>query len=392
MSTRCRVRIAPAQCRAFEAAFETRSGLACAGGGLYGRGQPVPIEDRPEAPMNRPLCLVINPSARNGRVVAELPAIARALAAGGAAFRLCESTSLEHAKALATRAAAGGEIVVAVGGDGLVGALAGALARAGNEAGAGTEAEAGTKAGAGAGTEAGARAGRVLGLIPAGRGNDTARMLGIPADPVRAARNLLEGRARPVDLIGVRAADGAEQIVAGSVYMGVPSEGGEIANASRLTRGPTGYLLAGVRALLAWQPATFTVRVDGRAAAGTAATGEDAGGLPGFCVVVANSAFLAAGRKAVPAADVTDGLLDVLMVRQAHKATFARVMLRAGKGTHVTMRQVITDRGATVTLSASRAMAAAADGETLPCASPLGAGCALHIRALPAAIRVISPT
>jgi diacylglycerol kinase (ATP) len=311
--------------------------------------------------MSRPLCLVINPSARNGRVTRDLPAIARALTAAGAAFRLCESTSLEHAKALAARAAAGGEIVVAVGGDGLVGALAGAVAGAGAD--------------------------RVLGVIPAGRGNDTARMLGIPASPASAARNLLEGRARPVDLIGVRAA-GAEQIVAGSVYMGVPSEGGEIANASRLARGPSGYLLAGVRALLAWQPATFTVRVDGRPAAGT----DAAGALPGFCVVVANSAYLAAGRKAVPAADVTDGLLDVLMVRQARKVTFARVMLRAGNGTHVQLRQVSTDRGAAVCLSADRAMTAAADGETLPCASPLAAGCGLHIRALPAAVRVISPT
>jgi diacylglycerol kinase (ATP) len=315
--------------------------------------------------MTRPLCLVINPSARNGRVLRDLPAIASALTAAGATFRLCQSSSLEHAMALATQAAADEEAVVAVGGDGLTGALAGAVARTG--------------------------AGGVLGLIPAGRGNDTARMLGIPANPAAAARNLLVGHPRPVDLIGVRAADGAERIVAGSVYMGVPSEGGEIANASRLTRGPTGYLIAGARALLGWQHATFTVQVDGRAAAGTTTTGSVAGELPGFCVVVANSAYLAAGRKAAPAADITDGLLDVIMVRQAHPLAFARVMLKASNGTHVQLSQVSTDRGVSISLSANRAMPAAADGETLACAAPLAAGTALHIRALPAAIQVIAP-
>jgi diacylglycerol kinase (ATP) len=315
--------------------------------------------------MTRPLCLVINPSARNGRVQRDLPVIAAALTAAGATFRLCQSTSLEHAKALATQAAADQETVVAVGGDGLTGALAGAVAGTG--------------------------AGGVLGLIPAGRGNDTARMLGIPANPADAARNLLAGQARPVDLIGVRAGDGPECIVAGSVYMGVPSEGGEIANASRLTRGPSGYLIAGVRALLGWQHATFTVRVDGKAAAGTAAAGTAAGELPGFCVVVANSAYLAAGKKAAPAADMTDGLLDVIMVRQARKLTFAWIMLKASNGTHVQLSKVITDRGASVSLSADRAMPAAADGETLPFASPLAAATELHIRALPAAVHVITP-
>ena len=315
--------------------------------------------------MTRPLCLVINPSARNGRVLRDLPVIAGVLTTAGATFRLCESTSLEHAKALATQGAAQGEAVVAVGGDGLTGALAGAVAAAG--------------------------AGGVLGLIPAGRGNDTARMLGIPADPAGAARNLLAGRARPVDLIGVRAADGAEAIVAGSVYLGVPSEGGEIANASRLTRGPAGYLLAGLRALVAWQPATFTVRVDGKAAAGTAVTGSAAGEMPGFCVVVANSAYLAAGKKAAPAADMTDGLLNVIMVRRARKVTFAWVMLKAGQGTHVQLSQVTTDQGASVSVTVDRAMPAAADGETLPFASPLAAGTTLHIRVLPAAVAVIAP-
>lgn len=304
--------------------------------------------------MSYPFCLVVNPAASRGRGTRRLPAVLGVLADGRAAVRVCETTSLSHAADLAAQATGRGETVVAMGGDGLVGTLAGAVSRAGG----------------------------VLGIIPAGRGNDFAHMLGIPARPVEAAGVLLDGQPRPVDLIGVRSGEGPEHIVAGSVYLGVPSEGGEIANRSWWAAGPIGYQVAGVRALLGWRPATFTVE--------SGVTGGTPS-FPGFCVIVANSVYLAAGKKAAPAADIGDGLLDVIMVRYGGKMSFVRVMLKAGKGTHVRMDQVSTHRSATVTVSADRAMPAAADGETLACASPLGAGSPLRIRALPGALRVIAP-
>jgi diacylglycerol kinase (ATP) len=326
-------------------------------------------------------CLVVNPAAGGGRGERHLPEALGALAADAApAVRVCPTTSLGHAVRLAEQATARQETVVAVGGDGLVGAVAGAVSRAGG----------------------------LLAIIPAGRGNDFARMLGVPARPAAAARALLSGEPRAVDLIGVQSGDGPELVVAGSVYLGVPSEGGEIANRSWWARGPVGYQLAGVRALLGWRPATFTVdpgpmgtRVVGPAVVDPAivdpavvdpaAAGWSAVSFPGFCVVVANSVYLAAGKKVAPDADIGDGLLDVIMVGQGGKLSFAEAMLRAGRGTHVRMDQVTTQRAACVTVTADRAMPAAADGETLACACPLGAGSPLRIRALPGALRVIAP-
>ena len=305
--------------------------------------------------MSHPFCLVVNPAASRGRGARLLPEVLRVLSAGSAAVRACESTSLGHAAQLAEEATGQGEAVVAVGGDGLVGTLTGAVARAGG----------------------------TLGIIPAGRGNDFARMLGIPARPAEAAAALLAGRPRPVDLIGVQAGDGAEEIVAGSVYLGVVSEGGEIANRSRWVTGPLGYQLAGIRALLRWRPATFTVDYGPAVDLATS--------FPGFCVIVANSVYLAAGKKAAPGADIGDGLLDVIMVHQARKLSFVKVMQQASSGAHVRLSQVSTRRAASVIVTTDRAMPAAADGETLACASPLGAGAALRIRALPGALRVITP-
>jgi diacylglycerol kinase family enzyme len=291
--------------------------------------------------------------------------------------QVCETSSLGHAARLALDAAGRGEKVVAVGGDGLVGAVAAGLADVGG----------------------------VFGIIPAGRGNDFARMLGIPFRTADAARVLRTGQPRKIDLIGVRAGDGPEQVVAGSVYLGIPSEGGDLANRSRIPGSSTvKYKIAGVRATLAYRPTTFTVEpdpagpphsaggtdpADGRGSAGEAAAGGSR--FTGQAVVVANSGYFAAGTLAAPAADVADGLLDLIMVSGEQRLAFLRVMLAAGRGTHLRLDQVSTLRAPAVTVTADRAMLAGADGETLTHASPLPAGSALRVRAVPAAVQVLSP-
>jgi diacylglycerol kinase (ATP) len=297
-------------------------------------------------------CFVVNPAACHGRGIRWMPAVLGPLSAAGGTVQVEESSSLDHAAALAAEAVDRDEIVVAVGGDGMVGRMAAAVAAADG----------------------------VLGIIPAGRGNDFARMLGIPADPARAAAVLLRGGHRVVDLIGVRAGDGPEQVVAGSVYLGIPSEGARIAAASRLPAGGLAYRIAALRALLAWQPASFTV--------GTQAGAPAGGAFGGFCVVAANSAYFGGGTPAAPDADVTDGLLDVITVGDGSKLSFVRVMLLAGRGRQTRLAQVGVTRAASVTVSADRAMLAGADGEPLPCASPLAAGVPLGIRALRGALRV----
>jgi len=299
-------------------------------------------------------CLVVNPAAGNGRCLRRLPTVLGALNAGPAGVQVRETDSLAHAAEVAADAAERGDKVAAVGGDGLVGSVAAALAGTGG----------------------------LLGIVPAGRGNDFARMLGIPLRTAEAAQALLTGQVRAVDLIGARAGDGPEQVVAGSVYLGIPSVGAELANRSRLPVSAVKYQVAGIRATLAWKPATFTV--DG-------AAGHPAASFAGQAVVVANSGYFAAGTLAAPTADVSDGLLDVIMVTGGRNLSFLRVMLAASRGTHLRLSQVSTLRAATVTITADREMPAGADGEALAQASPLAAGTPLLVRAIPAALRVLSP-
>ena len=95
-------------------------------------------------------------------------------------------------------------------------------------------------------------------IVPCGRGNDFARVLGIPNDPAEAARVAVEGEERLLDVANVE----------GTPFMGIASFGfdsdcNRIANEAKLIKGNAVYIYAALRALAAWKPATFTVNVDG---------------------------------------------------------------------------------------------------------------------------------
>jgi diacylglycerol kinase (ATP) len=302
--------------------------------------------------MNGPFCLVVNPAAGRGRSQRALSAAIASLDAAGATYQVSESSSLEHARELAAKAAALGHVIVAVGGDGTAGPLAGVAAGAGAR----------------------------FGIIPAGNGNDFARALGIPFDAAAAGQTLITGRERQVDLIAVSAPGQDEIIVAGSVYAGVPSVAGEIANRTRWLRGPAVYPVAALRALAGWAPAAFRVEVGGSERK-----------VAGYAVVVANSAYFGAGMKVAPSAEIDDGLLDVLVMRHAPRLAFLRVLLRIRSGTHIGLPQISHERSREVTVTVDRDLPAAADGDTLPWAAPLRAGTTLRIRALPGALRVLVP-
>jgi len=315
------------------------------------------------------VCLIVNPAAGGGRALRVLPLVTAELDALGVRYAVERSTSLADARERAAVAAAAGHVVTAVGGDGMAGALAGVAAAAGAR----------------------------FGIVPAGRGNDLAGTLGIPLEPAAAARVLAGGHMRAVDLIGVSLPGQPEWVVAGSVYAGIPSVAGEIANGMGWLRGPLVYPVAALRALAGWRPVSFRLASgpagDGPAGDGPAGdgAGADVREFPGYAVVIANSARFGAGMQVAPLAVMDDGLLDIVQMRHGSRLAFLRVLLRIRDGSHVTLPLISLDRGAAVTLTMDQGVPAAADGETLPGAGPLPAGTPLTVRALPGALTVLVP-
>ena len=116
------------------------------------------------------LQLVVNPTAGGGRATKLLPRVEQALA--GHDLVVTPTRSLEHADELTAAAVADDRTVVAMGGDGLVGRVAGNVANLGG----------------------------VMGVVPGGRGNDFCRVVGIPADPVAACAVVTSGAPVQVDV------------------------------------------------------------------------------------------------------------------------------------------------------------------------------------------------
>jgi YegS/Rv2252/BmrU family lipid kinase len=154
--------------------------------------------------------------------------------------------------------------------------------------------------------------GTLIGLLPAGTGNDLARGLGLPPEPVAAARALLDGRPRPVDVL-----DCGPRRAANGINAGFAAAATEVLS-PRVKRllGPAAYVVGGLRAGV--RPPTWPARVevDGRVVDGEA-----------LAVVVGNGGSFGGGRRLLPDADPGDGLLDVLVVpAAASKASLARAL------------------------------------------------------------------
>jgi YegS/Rv2252/BmrU family lipid kinase len=289
----------------------------------------------------RRFALLVNPASAGGRALEALPKVHATLDELGAQHRTVTTRSVDHAYAEAGRAVAQGETLAALGGDGLLRPVAGALKGTGS----------------------------AVALIPCGRGNDLARVLGIPTDPTEAARIAVEGEERLLDVANVE----------GTPFMGIASFGfdsdaNRIANDARLVKGGAVYVYAAMRALATWKPARFTVKVDGRAHEVT-----------GYSVAVGNSQAYGGGMFILPQAELDDGQLDVMLAKKTSKLRFLLELPKTFKGTHGESGYVQYLRGEEIEVSADRPFVIYADGD------PIGATPAI-IRVERRCLRVITPS
>ena len=289
----------------------------------------------------RSIAVIVNPSAGGGRAGRVLDQAEHALRSHGVEYAVERTRSLEHARELASTAADAGHVAAALGGDGLIGAVAGALKHTNG----------------------------VLGILPGGRGNDFGRVLGIPSEPDAAVQVLLSGPIKPLDL--GQAGDGT---FVGIASCGFDSEANRIANQARLVRGNLVYAYGALRALAGWRPATFTVTLDG------ARTRT----ITGYTVAAASSKAYGGGMLMAPDASLEDGLLDVVMVGHAPKRRFLRLLPTVFKGEHVRQPNVEVERAEEVLIQADRPFTMYADGDPI-------ADLPVTVRALPGAVRVIVP-
>jgi YegS/Rv2252/BmrU family lipid kinase len=305
----------------------------------------------------RPIRLIVNPAAGGGRAGRLAPAVEEALTGHGLEMRRVDTRHLDHARELAEQAARAGETVVALSGDGMIGAIAHVLRGVPDS---------------------------LLGVLPGGRGNDLARVLRIPEDPVAACAVIAHGTPRAVDLGEVEG-----QAFVGIASAGFDSDANRIANEAPARLGNLVYAYGALRALASWRPARFEIEFDtdppGDAAAGSAsASAPQTLSFSGYTIAAANSGVYGGGMRLAPAARLDDGLLDIVVIEQVSKLRFLANLPKVFKGAHVRLPTVKVFKAAEVRISADRPFTLYADGDPI-------AQLPARIRALPGAVRILVP-
>ena len=226
----------------------------------------------------RSLALLVNPHAAGGRPLRLLPRVEARLRELGLPFSVQRTQSLLHGCELAREAAGRGEVPVTLSGDGLIGAVAGALRDVPDA---------------------------VLGVLPGGRGNDFARMIGMPLDAVAACDVLADGAAGADRPRRRGRAHVPRHRLARLRLGGEPDRERGAARAR-----PAGLRLRGARARSPrGRPRGSRSTVDGERAE-----------FAGWSVAAANSGFYGGGMRVAPHARLDDGALDVVSLGECSPA------------------------------------------------------------------------
>ena len=282
--------------------------------------------------------LLVSPRGGRGRAAAAAPIVRGIIErAGHTPVDISGASAQESAAAARAAVAAGAERLIAVGGDGTV-----HLA---------VQGVAGT--------------GAVLGIVPAGTGNDFARAFGLFGLSVEEAAARALGPSRPVDAIGTD----RQRWVTFSVTGGFTVDVNVRADRLRFPKGPSRYTVATLLTMPGLRYRELAVTVDGQRTEYRSAL-----------FAVNNTPTFGGGMAICPDADPCDGLLDVAVVGPASRTTMLRLLPKVFKGGHVGHRQVHMLRGRTVTIE-GEPIDLVGDGEAIG-ATPI------TLEAVPGALRV----
>lgn len=221
---------------------------------------------------------IVNPAAGSGFALTAMQKLETVLRGKNIEYRIYRTERPGHGTEIASELSSDKDVlaVVSVGGDGTAGEVAAGLT----------------------GT------GKPMGIIPAGTGNDFIKSVNIPNDPDKAMEILLTGKQDRIDT----------GVVNDHFFLNVCGTGFDVtvldyAEAEKKKhRGLTPYLLGLIKAIFHYRSVRLNLIADGEKEEGQ------------FLVCsVANGRFIGGGIPICPKADIGDGLLDLVLIRDVHR-------------------------------------------------------------------------
>jgi len=237
-----------------------------------------------------------------------------------------------HAMELAQQAAEQGyERVIAVGGDGTVHEVVNGLMKA----------------------PEGKRP--VLGIVPAGSGNDLAHTLGLSHIPTEALVHALDGEATPIDLGLMTDEHGRKEYFDNTLGLGFGTLVTIRSHQLPVLRGFLMYLTAVIQ----------TIVLDHNPIAMQIETDDQKWEQSVIYLIICNGPREGGGFIVAPDAKIDDGLLSYAMIKDVSRAMLFRILPEVMKGTHGKFKEVRLDTCKKFSLSANRPLYIHADGEVL---------------------------
>ena len=279
--------------------------------------------------------VIVNPVAGAGGTARKWPHILDLLKSLGLRFEHDLTEAPGHAIELARDAAKKGyEQVVSVGGDGTINEVVNGLYNAGSIGEV------------------------VLGIISTGTGGDYIRTIGLPRSYPEMCRCLMNPRRLTVDLGVVEYMNGGDMVQ--RLFVNFAGLGFDAEIVRRTTQqfkslGSTAsYLMGLLTTLVFYQNREITLVIDGVAVEKKVCT-----------VVMNNGKYGGGGMLTAPDADLTDGLLDVLIIGNLNKADLLWSLPRIYRGTHLTHPKVELHKAREIEIRTGAPLYLHADGELL---------------------------
>ncbi len=279
--------------------------------------------------------LIVNPTAGANGTARKWPHIQSLLNNSGLRFEYDVTEAPGQARELAATAAGKGcEMVVAVGGDGTINEVVNGL------------------------HDAGSNPNVLLGIISTGTGSDFIRTLGLSRNYQEACRRLVNPGKLKVDTGVIEYTSRGQTEKRVFVNFAGLGFAAEIVKATTLKfktlSAMPAYLLGLLTTLVSYRNKELSLRIDGELISRKVCT-----------VLMNNGKYSGGGMFAAPEADLSDGLLDVVIIGDLSKADLLWSLPRLYRGTHLTHPKVTLKKARVIEIQSAEGMALQADGELL---------------------------